>query len=93
MSNKSSILDEYYYFTYGAITPLFVAFLVMYLGKIVESGSSEDVYENPSNPYTQSLSSFAYWIIPYIISLFSFKYSSMLSVWDSGMSFGRNPGT
>ena len=28
---------------------------VMYLGKIVESGSSEDVYENPSNPYTQSL--------------------------------------
>ena len=28
---------------------------VMYLGKIVESGSSENVYANPLNPYTQSL--------------------------------------
>jgi len=33
MSNK--ILNEYYYFTYGAITPLLVSFLVIYLGKIV----------------------------------------------------------
>jgi|TARA_B110000263_G_scaffold194285_1_gene172523 peptide/nickel transport system ATP-binding protein len=28
---------------------------VMYLGKIVESGFSENVYANPLNPYTQSL--------------------------------------
>ena len=28
---------------------------VMYLGKIVESGYSENVYANPLNPYTQSL--------------------------------------
>jgi peptide/nickel transport system ATP-binding protein len=28
---------------------------VMYLGKIMEIGETEDLYENPSNPYTRSL--------------------------------------
>ena len=28
---------------------------VMYLGKVVEVGSSEDIYENPKHPYTKAL--------------------------------------
>lgn len=28
---------------------------IMYLGKIVEVGSSEDIYENPKHPYTKAL--------------------------------------
>ena len=29
---------------------------VMYLGRIVESGSNEDIFENPLHPYTKALS-------------------------------------
>ena len=32
---------------------------VMYLGKIMESGASEDIYENPRHPYTKALLSAA----------------------------------
>jgi peptide/nickel transport system ATP-binding protein len=47
----------YLYITHDLATARFLCdrIAIMYLGKIVEIGSADEVYENPRHPYTKSL--------------------------------------
>lgn len=39
----------------GVVRHISDKIIVMYLGKIVEMGDSEEIFENPQHPYTKAL--------------------------------------